>query len=126
MTASHGGNLNASAAISSWCSASLPDAAMTASSRACSAASASKSASGSATRRTLHRVFLGGEHFAQTFFHGRHVFGVELRSLVADLDVRQVLYLAVVFLSTPAMMRSTVDLPEPFRPSRPIWRRGRS
>jgi hypothetical protein len=49
MIASHGGRRSASAAISSCRSVfSLPAAAMTASSSACSAASLSKSASGSA------------------------------------------------------------------------------
>ena len=46
--ASHGGRRSASAAISICTSVSAPDAAMIASSRACSAASLSKSASGSA------------------------------------------------------------------------------
>src|ERR1700709_991463 len=36
-----------------------------------------------------------------------------------------VVFLLLFSLSTPAMMRISVDLPEPFRPSRPIFAPGK-
>jgi hypothetical protein len=45
---------------------------------------------------------------------------------VADLDARLRPRLALKSLSTPAMIRSTVDLPAPFRPSRPILAPGKN
>jgi len=73
--------------------------------------------------------FLRGEYFAQRRFHflAHGLDRVELRLLlqVADADVRRCCTSPSYSLSAPAMMRSTVDLPEPFRPSRPIFAPGK-
>jgi hypothetical protein len=56
------------------------------------------------------------------------VLGVELRLLrqVADVQPGMGVASPSISLSTPAMILSSVDLPEPFRPSTPILAPGKN
>ena len=91
----------------------------------------SKSASGSATGYRPHRDVFNAPTTSETAsYHGltHGVFHVQLRFPAAEADLRSGCgrRFTSMSVSIPAMMRSSVDLPEPFRPRTRFWRQGRN